>query len=175
MIKMKKTIFLCIAILAFISCQDNYELNTDFSVPTELHAPSSIQLNVSSTELVSLSWTGGDASDGGIVLYEVLFDKAGGDFSEPLAKMKSDRERCQTCRLHMEPSIPLQEKQAFIPRKQENYLDGACLQRRSCENNDKVGSIQVTRGEGIDNIPTKLYLYGSATENNGQGGTHSVK
>ena len=35
---------------------------------------------------------------------------------------------------------------------------------------DKVATITVTRGEGIDNIPAELYLYGSATENSGQGG-----
>src|SRR5690554_1227183 len=35
---------------------------------------------------------------------------------------------------------------------------------------DKVASIQVTRGEGIDNIPTALFLHGSATENGGQTG-----
>ena len=33
---------------------------------------------------------------------------------------------------------------------------------------DKVASIQVTRGEGIDNIPTALFLHGSATENGGR-------
>ena len=37
-----------------------------------------------------LSWSGGGAADGGIVLYEVLFDKADGDFSKPLATVKSD-------------------------------------------------------------------------------------
>lgn len=73
-----------------VSCQEDYELNTDFAVPTELSSPASIQLNVSSPTPVVLSWSGGGAADGGIVLYEVLFDKADGDFSKPLATVKSD-------------------------------------------------------------------------------------
>ncbi len=94
-------------------------------------------------------WTGGDASDGGIVLYEVLFDKAGGDFSEPLAKMKAIRERCQTCRLHMEPSIPC-KKSRHLSQETGNIWTVLDLQGGVVKYNDKVGSIQVTRGEGID-------------------------
>ena len=82
---MKKILWICSALLAMVSCQEDYELNTDFAVPTELSSPASIQLNVSSPTPVVLSWSGGGAADGGIVLYEVLFDKADGDFSKPLA------------------------------------------------------------------------------------------
>ena len=103
---MKKILLICSVFLAMVSCQEDYELNADFTVPTELNSPASIQLDVSSSVPVVLSWSGGGAADGGIVLYEVLFDKADGDFSKPLATM----------------------------------------------------------------IPAELYLYGSATENSGQGG-----
>ena len=87
---MKKILWICSVLLAMVSCQEDYELNTDFAVPTELSSPASIQLNVSSPTPVVLSWSGGGAADGGIVLYEVLFDKADGDFSKPLATVKSD-------------------------------------------------------------------------------------
>lgn len=76
----EKILWICSALLAMVSCQEDYELNTDFAVPTELSSPASIQLNVSSPTPVVLSWSGGGAADGGIVLYEVLFDKADGDF-----------------------------------------------------------------------------------------------
>ena len=87
---MKKILLICSVFLAMVSCQEDYELNADFTVPTELNSPASIQLDVSSSVPVVLSWSGGGAADGGIVLYEVLFDKADGDFSKPLATMKSD-------------------------------------------------------------------------------------
>ncbi len=44
---MKKILWICSALLAMVSCQEDYELNTDFAVPTELSSPASIQLNVS--------------------------------------------------------------------------------------------------------------------------------
>ncbi len=169
--RMKKTIFLCIAILAFISCQDKYELNADFSVPTELDAPSSIQLDVSSTDLVSLSWSGGDASDGGIVLYEVLFDKAGGDFSEPLAKMKSDQGAKPNLSLTHANINTIARNAGIFPQETGEIIWTVLASKGGVvKTTDLVSTIEVTRGEGIDNIPTNLYLYGSATENNGQGG-----
>ena len=78
---MKKILSIFIVALTFICCQEKYELNTDFSVPAELSSPSAVTLDVTSNVPVLLSWSGGEAADGGVVLYEVLFDKAGGDFS----------------------------------------------------------------------------------------------
>ena len=62
---MKKILWICSVLLAMVSCQEDYELNTDFAVPTELSSPASIQLNVSSPTPVVLSWSGGGAADGG--------------------------------------------------------------------------------------------------------------
>ena len=42
---MKKILWICSVLLAMVSCQEDYELNTDFAVPTELSSPASIQLN----------------------------------------------------------------------------------------------------------------------------------
>ena len=61
---MKKILWICSVLLAMVSCQEDYELNTDFAVPTELSSPASIQLNVSSPTPVVLSWSGGGAADG---------------------------------------------------------------------------------------------------------------
>lgn len=116
---MKKILWICSALLAMVSCQEDYELNTDFAVPTELSSPASIQLNVSSPTPVVLSWSGGGAADGGIVLYEVLFDKADGDFSKPLATVKSDLGAATVCQSLMQLLIRLLEMQAFILWKPE--------------------------------------------------------
>lgn len=168
---MRKTIFVYIIILAFISCQEKYELNVDFSVPTELHSPSSIQLDVSSTEPVVFSWTGGEAADGGIVLYEVLFDKAGGDFSTPLAKMKSDQGAMPNLSITHANINTIARKAGILPQETGEIIWTVFASKGGVvKTTDKVATIEVTRGEGIDNIPTNLYLYGSATENNGQGG-----
>lgn len=116
---MKKILLICSVFLAMVSCQEDYELNADFTVPTELNSPASIQLDVSSSVPVVLSWSGGGAADGGIVLYEVLFDKADGDFSKPLATVKSDLELRPVCQSLMQLLIRLLEMQAFILWKPE--------------------------------------------------------
>ena len=52
---MKKILWICSVLLAMVSCQEDYELNADFAVPTELSSPASIQLDaVSYTHLTGL-------------------------------------------------------------------------------------------------------------------------
>lgn len=168
---MKKILLICSALLAMMSCQEDYELNTGFTVPSELVSPTSIQLDVTSSVPVVLSWNGGGADDGGIVLYEVLFDKADGDFSKPLVKMKSDQGAIPSLSV-THAALNTMARNAGIRPDETGEIKwtvsaskGGVMKRA-----DKVASISVVRGEGIDNIPSELYLYGSATENNGQGG-----
>ena len=168
---MKKILWICSVLLAMVSCQEDYELNTDFAVPTELSSPASIQLNVSSPTPVVLSWSGGGAADGGIVLYEVLFDKADGDFSKPLATVKSDLGAATSLSITHAAINTIARNAGIYPLETGdikwtvNASKGGVV-----KTTDKVATITVTRGEGIDNIPAELYLYGSATENSGQGG-----
>lgn len=166
---MKKIFLAGALLLAMASCQETYELNTNFSEPTELNGPSNLILDVTSPTPVVLSWNGGGAEDGGIVLYEVLFDKQGGDFSNPLAVMKSD--------LGAKPQLSLTHaalntmaRNAGIKPEASGSLQWTVRASKGgvVKPCDKVGSLSVTRGEGIDNIPQKLYLFGSAAENAGQ-------
>lgn len=158
-------------LLAMVSCQEDYELNTDFAVPTELNSPNSIQLDVSSPTPVVLSWSGGGAADGGIVLYEVLFEKADGDFSKPLATVKSDLGANSSLSITHADINTIARNAGIKPLETGdikwtvNASKGGVVKRA-----DKVATITVTRGDGIDNVPTELYLYGSATENRGEGG-----
>ena len=61
---MKKIFLVGAFLLSLVSCQEKYELNTAFSVPTALNGPSSLKLDVTSATPVVLSWTGGGADDG---------------------------------------------------------------------------------------------------------------
>lgn len=168
---MKNILLICALFFAIASCQEQYELNTDFITPTELSSPSSIQLDVKSSVPVVLSWSGGGAVDGGIVQYEVMFDKGDGDFSKPLLTVKSDQ--------GSEPMLSITQatintiaRNAGIHPDETGELKWTVNTSRAgvVKRTDKVATISVTRGDGIDNIPAELYLYGSATENGGQGG-----
>lgn len=168
---MKKILLICSVFLALVACQEDYEMNADFTVPTELDSPASVQLDVTSSAPVKLSWSGGGAADGGIVLYEVLFDKADGDFSKPLATMKSDLGALPNLSITHAAINTIARNAGIRPQETGtikwtvNASKGGIVKRM-----DKEATITVTRGEGIDNIPTELYLCGSAIENNEQGG-----
>lgn len=168
---MKKILSIFIVALTFICCQENYELNTDFSVPAELSSPSAVTLDVTSNVPVLLSWSGGEAADGGVVLYEVLFDKAGGDFSNPLARMKSNLGALPNLSVTQAVLNTIARNAGIMPEEVGTIIWTVTASKGGVvKTTDKYASIEVTRGEGIDNIPTSLYLFGSATENGGQAG-----
>ena len=166
---MKKIFLVGAFLLSLVSCQEKYELNTAFSVPTALNGPSSLKLDVTAATPVVLSWTGGGAADGGIVLYEVLFDKEGGDFSHPLAVMKSDLGAKSTLSL-THAAINTMARNAGIKPEATGSLQWMVKASKGgvVKSSEQVGHLTVTRGEGIDNIPTQLFLYGSGAETEGQ-------
>ncbi|MDR0891546.1 MAG: SusE domain-containing protein [Mediterranea sp.] len=167
---MKKIIGIyALLLLALTGCQKDYKLNSSFSVPTQLNSPAPVQLDVTSTNLITLSWTGGGADDGGIVLYNVLFDKQGGDFSNPLATMKSDQGGLPQLSLTQAALNTLARNAGIHPDETGTLQWTVTAARggvtRPC---DQVATLTLTRGDGIDNIPTQLYLEGTAAETSGQ-------
>lgn len=172
---MKKILFfhlLITLLVAATSCgNEGYSFNPAFATPTELSSPKSMTLDVTSTIPIVLSWTGGGAEDGGIVLYTVLFDKADGDFSHPIATYKSD--------LGAEPQLTITQadintiaRNAGIKPDETGSIKWTVTASKGGEvkTSGQVAEIAVTRGEGIDNIPSELYLYGPTTENGGKDG-----
>ncbi len=157
------------ALAVFGSCLPKYELDTDFTVPDELHCPAAVTLDVTSTETITFSWTGGKADDGGILLYTVLIDKENGDFSSPLATMKSDLGAENTLTL-THSDLNVLARKAGISPEQTGTLKWTVTASKGgiVKMVDKSASIKVTRGEGIDNIPADLYLYGTGAEKEGQ-------
>lgn len=157
-------------LFALASCQDDYKFDSGFTLPTELNYPSSLMLDVTSEAPIILSWNGA-ADDGGIVLYEVLFDKQDGDFTSPLAVVKSDQgAKNQLTTTHA--FINTIARKAGIRPEESGSIKWTVRASKGGVSNelDKCGIIAVTRGEGIDNLPTELFLFGNATENGGKKG-----
>ena len=162
--EMKKTLSILAAVLAFAGCQ-KYEFNTDFSMPTELNSPSAVTLDVTSSETVVLSWNGGGAADGGIVLYEVLFDKAGGDFSDPIYTSKSDLGAGETLTLSHAILNTIARKAGIAPNQSGSIIWTVRGSKGGeVKSYNGSGTINVTRGEGIDNIPEHLYILGTGAK-----------
>lgn len=166
---MKKKIFGALAaILALGACQ-KYELNTEFSMPTELSCPSSVDIDVTSTQTILLSWQGGGAADGGLVLYEVLFDKQGGDFSEPIYCCKSDLGAGTQLSLS-HATLNIIARKAGIAPNQSGTLIWTVKGAKGgvSKTFDGFQNLKITRGEGIDNIPEHLFINGTAALEAGQ-------
>src|SRR4051812_25127979 len=79
--------------LMLTGCKKDYKLNTNIMPVSKLSAPVDnkyIKLQPATSASVSFEWEQARAEDGSLVLYEVVFDKEGGDFSNPVATISSD-------------------------------------------------------------------------------------
>ncbi|WP_257670571.1 SusE domain-containing protein [Parapedobacter tibetensis] len=160
------------ALLFCSSCSDDYQLSTDFTVPTELSSPEKVEIDVTSSNNIVLSWNGGGASDGSYVIYEVLFAKKGDSFSEPVEKIQSD--------LGARPQLTLTHatlngiaRKAGISPGETGEVSWTVLASKAgdVKTVDLRNDIEVTRGEGIDNMADQLYLHGPGNESSGADGS----
>lgn len=167
---MKKILWIITLALMVVSCQQDYNFSDKFSVPTTLNSPESVTIDLASKENIVLSWTGGGAEQG-YVIYEVLFDKAGGDFSNPVYRTSSD--------LGVESQLTITHallntiaRKAGIATSSTGKLIWTVTASKggNVQKSNLTKEIAVTRGDGIDYAGNTLYLYGHATENNGAGG-----
>lgn len=167
---MKRNLLILITLLtAVFGCTQKYELDTEFTMPTELASPASVVLDVTSSSTVVLSWTGGKANDGGIVLYNVLFDEEGGDFSDPIATMPSDLGAGEQLTL-THAALNTIARNAGIKPNETGKLIWTVTGAKGgvTKAYDGYASLSITRGEGIDNMPEKLYVGGAAAKEAGQ-------
>lgn len=166
---MKKVLTFFAAALALVGCK-KYELNVEFTMPTELVSPSAeIELDVTSSRTVTLAWNGGGAADGGIVLYNVLFDREGGDFADPVEVMPSDLGASSELTL-THSQLNIIARKAGIKAGQRGKLIWTVTGAKggNVKKSDLTKTIQLLRGEGIDNIPSTLFVAGSAAKEQGQ-------
>ena len=166
---MKKIVKLFILAFLFVSCNEEFNFNPNFSVPTSLNSPESVVIDVSSTQNIDLTWTGGGA-ESGFVTYEVLFDKPGGDFTNPIYRTFSN--------LGVEPKLTLTHSLLNTIARKAGVATSATGNVIWTVTASKGGEVQptnltktiaVTRGSGIDYTGNTLYLFGTASEN-GTGG-----
>lgn len=162
-------LFLSVCSLLLAGCEDDYNYSAEFTEPQTLISPVPLQLDLASVQNVVFSWKGGGAADGGMLLYEVLFDKAGGDFSAPLYRTPSD--------LGGEPQLTLTHvtlnklaRMAGIKTGETGSLKWTVTASRGgvVKPAKTEGEIVLTRPEGLE-VPEQLYLYGPATENGSEG------
>lgn len=168
-----KTTFVLLALsfIALSSCKkEEKDLNEKLSPIGSLTLPQnqqSIKLTPANTQATQqFKWTVASAEDGGLILYEVAFDKESGDFSKPVYKVLSDAAGVQP--------------QVTITHKDLTKIAALCGINSSSTGNIKwtvIASkatnkmpgqesrmLRLERPAGFAEVPANLYLTGSATE-----------
>ena len=92
--KITKVVALFTTLAIIFSCTEDMEYrDTAVSPVNQLYEPisgKSVELVASATASLFFEWEAAKAEDSGSPLYEIVFDKEGGNFSNPLYKVLSD-------------------------------------------------------------------------------------
>jgi len=156
-----------IAIVALASCKkDEHKLNTNVNAVTTLAAPADqadFSLNPGGGN-VAFQWQATSTPDP--VLYEVAFDKSGGDFSHPVYKILSDGGGVQTQATISQDTLNKIASLAGIASSSTGSIKWTVIV--SLAANSQVSpqkrSITITRPAGFAVLPAAVYLSGTATE-----------
>ena len=159
-----------LSVLFAVSCKkDVVAINTSITPVASLAAPvndAQITLDPVSGGSLIFQWTPAQTPDSGVIQYEVTFDKADGDFSQPVYKILADGTGTQT--------------QATISQKDMNKVAAAAGVASSSSGNIKwavmaykvtssvisseTRTLQITRPAGFAVVPDSLFITGTATE-----------
>ncbi|UCS91804.1 SusE domain-containing protein [Echinicola marina] len=157
---------LIMVLMAVWSCQEDTELHTEVSPVQTLYAPeNNAYMNLGAQSSAIFEWEAAKAADNGVVLYDVVFDEEGGDFSEPLFVMPSDGRGMQRTL-----TLPFSElnriaEMAGIQPEGVGKLQWSVQSSKGINVQEilDIRTIEVERPAGFP-APDELYLTGSATE-----------
>lgn len=155
--------------ITMIGCDDEQDLNLNLAEVKNLLAPednASITLKPSQNLSVAFQWDQARAEDGSLVLYEVVFDQEGGDFSSPFYTTVSDGKGVEN-KLTLSHAnlntIATMGGAEFFEKKKFKWTVLA-----SKGSNIKMAplakTIELERPGGFAVLPSELFLTGSATE-----------
>jgi hypothetical protein len=164
----KMSFMVMLTIIAITSCKkDTRALNTDVAPVTALAAPenaASYTLAPTTGPSIQFKWTASTTQD--LVLYEVAFDKADGDFSKPIYKVLSDGSGVQAQATITQKVLNTIASLAGVASLSTGTIKWTVIVSKAT--NAKVSTashtIQLTRPAGFAVPPAALYLTGSASE-----------
>ncbi|WP_158828585.1 SusE domain-containing protein [Mucilaginibacter lacusdianchii] len=172
---MKNTIYkllmLTTAVVACITtgCKKDKELeHTNVSMVNTLFAPENnkfVKLDPKAGTQV-FEWQQAQAEDGGLVFYEVVFDKENGDFSQPIFSVASDDKGTRNKLTISDADLNKIANMAGIKSLETGKLKWAVWSSKGINVQKSTTSrlVQVERPKGFAELPADLYLTGSATE-----------
>lgn len=166
----KLSFMVMLAIITFGSCKkDVRALDINVAPVAALSAPldqASISLQPATGASIVFQWNATKAEDGDLVLYEVAFDKADGNFSNPVYKILSDGSGVQTQATITQKDLNKIASLTGIQSSSSGKLKWAVIVSKAT--NAKVSTetrtLQITRPAGFAIVPAMIYITGTATE-----------
>jgi hypothetical protein len=157
-------------ILSIFSCKkDVVPLDTSLTAVSSLDAPAdgaSIQLQPATGASIVFQWSAASTPDSGLILYEVAFDKADGDFSQPVFKLLSDGSGMQTQATIAQKDLNKIAALAGIASSSSGNIKWAVIASKATNKiiSTVTQTLQITRPAGFAVIPDSLFITGTATE-----------
>ena len=165
--------FIVIALITVVSCEpeDNLQPEGEWTLsapiinaPTE--ATTIILDETTPNETITFTWEAAASSVGYSVTYEVLIDTLGTtDFSTPILTTESSNNGTQTSVSITYETIDEILSYSGFSANSEASVSFAVRANSLSKTNQSVGTLKVQRFEN-ETIPTKIYISGTATENN---------
>lgn len=170
--KFSNGIFFSLAFLCgllFSACDQEEELNLNLTEVPTLLAPAdqaSITLQPAQSRTVDFQWEQARAEDGSLVLYEVVFDQEGGDFSAPfhttLSNGKGVENGLSLSHADLNKIADLGGADFFEKKKFQWTVRAAKGSNIKLAREIRV--IELERPGGFDVLPAQLFITGTATE-----------
>lgn len=166
----KIVFFLLSMLLLNVACEDeNYELNPEFVSMGSLLSPSpteEIFIDTQNNVRTTFTWSPATTADGGSVLYTILFDEEGGDFSDPIFQSISNNGGGDTSFTMGASQLNVIAARSGIDQLETGNIQWTVQATSSYikENFTETSTVRVRRPEGLAIFPEYMYIYGSATE-----------
>ncbi|PXY46448.1 SusE domain-containing protein [Flavobacterium hydrophilum] len=159
-----------IAILLILAgCSESYELQTGFDAPQALVSPAQNQLiaiDLENGTTTKFEWEKSISHHGGVVLYEVVFDKENGDFTNQIFKTVSNGGGGDAWLSLTPKQLIALAKLANIGVDSEGVVKWKVIASQGGERKEveEVRTLKLKRPAGIGEIPAELFAYGSGFE-----------
>lgn len=172
-----KITFILPFVLAFFACDDNMgDTDSRLSDVKNFIEPSdgkSVVLDPSPSASVYFEWEYVKEQDGGTAVYQIAFDKAGGDFSSPIYMMNADNNGFNNYVTITHKQLNTIAGKAGIAASETGTLKWTVFSSKGTKavKSGLENSITVTRLAGFEDLPVDVYVTGEASE----GGTDLSK
>jgi hypothetical protein len=159
-----------LTLLLITSCKKDIKtLDLNLTPVSSLTAPSDnldIQLQPATGASVVFHWSPAQTPDSGVVLYEVVFDKADGDFNDPVYKILSDGSGIQTQATVSQKDLNKIAALSGIQASSSGKIKWAVFASKATNVTMSAETItlQIERPAGFATVPDSLFIFGTATE-----------